>query len=51
MADYASLQEVCAGRQALPLKGMRARLFALLAAKSRVQLGGFEAEDIGEEGG
>jgi hypothetical protein len=50
-ADYASLREVCTGGQALPLEGMRAWLFVLWAAKSRVQLGGFKVKDVREEGG
>jgi hypothetical protein len=50
-ADHTSLQEVCTGGQALPSEGVRARVFALWAAKSRLQSGRAEAEDIREEGG
>jgi hypothetical protein len=49
--DYTSLWEVCAGGRALPTEGAGARLSAMQAVKSRVQLGRVEAEDFGEEGG
>jgi hypothetical protein len=39
------------GGQALLLEGAGARLPALWATKSRLQLGGFETENVGEEGG
>jgi hypothetical protein len=45
------LREVCAGRRALPSEGVGPGLFAMRAAEGRLQFGGVEAEDVGEEGG